>query len=400
MPNSDEMIMQSAPGGLRRYFWTVGLTVLAVLLASVTINYVVDPYLIHQWDTKLVQRLSPAQQRIMPWAKTYAAYRYRPEVVYLGSSRTEIGLPTDVQLFAGKRVFNLAIIGGSFGDAVNMLRHTSVFHRPEIVVWGLDYGDQFKEENGNTDFIPALVAKGPSYPLWRTLLNIKRSVSMDMTEESLKVVSGFSERKCRSLLATYGQKSSQCVEEIMRKEGGTAKAFGLVMQKNKPLPDPPDVQAALQLLDRVTDDYCRKGTVFRLYLHPVHALAELSYWQQKGEALDDWKRSLATVIDKRRQQGCDIRLVDFSGFNRITSEAIPQSTGHENMQYYWEHSHYRSEVGQLMLEQLFRKGRRQAADDFGVELTGETIEQHLSDFHKKGAEYIARHPRETSNIAP
>ena len=400
MPNSDKMITRSAPGGLRRYFWTVGLTALAVLIVTVTINYMVDPYLIHQWDTKLIQRLSPAQQRIMPWAKTYAAYRYRPEVVYLGSSRTEIGLPTDLRLFADKRVFNLAISGASFGDAVNMLHHTSVFHRPEIVVWGLDYGDQFKVESGNTDFIPALVAKGPSYPIWRTFLNIKRSASMDMTGESLKVLSGLSDQKCPSLLATYGLKSSQCVEEIMRKEGGAAKAFGKVMQKNRPLPDPPDVQAAIQLLDRVTDDYCRKGTVFRFYLQPVHALAELSYWAQKREALDNWKRSLVTVIDERRQQGCDIRLVDFSGFNRITTEDIPQSTGKENMLYYWEHSHYRCEVGQIILEQLFHKDRLEVTGDFGVELTGETIEQHLSDFRKKRSEYITNHPCETINMTP
>lgn len=398
MPNSDTMITQSAPDNLKRYFWTVGLTTLAVLIAAVTINYVVDPYLIHQWDTNLIQRLSPAQQKITPWSKTYAAYRYRPEVVYLGSSRTEIGLPTDVQLFAGKRVFNLAIIGASFGDAVNMLRHTSVFHRPEIVVWGLDYGDQFKEESSNTDFIPALVAHGPSYPIWRTFLNLKRSLSMGMTFESIKIISGFSEQKCRSLLATYGHKSSQCLEHIMRKEGGTANAFAKVMQKNKPLDDPPDVQAALQLLDRVTNDFCRQGTIFRLYLQPVHALAELSYWGQKSENLDNWKRSLTTVIDARKRQGCDIRLVDFSGFNRITTEEIPQSTGNENMQYYWEHSHYRSEVGQIMLEHLFRKNRQDAADDFGVELSGDTIERHISDFRKKRSEYITGHPRETINM--
>ena len=398
MPNSDNLITQSASDSLRKYFWTVGLTTLAVLIATVTINYVVDPYLIHQWDTKHIQRLSPAQQKIMPWAKTYAASRYRPEVVYLGSSRTEIGLPTESQLFAGKRVFNLALMGASFGDAVNMLRHTSVFHRPEIVVWGLDYGNQFKEERGNSDFIPALVAKDPSYPIWRTFLNIKRSVSMNMAGESLKVLSGFSEQKCRSLLATYGQKSSLCLEHIMRNEGGTAKAFDKIMQKNKPLGNPPNVQATLQSLDRVTDAYCRKGTKFRLYLQPVHALAELSYWATHQEDLDNWKRSLVTVMDARRRQGCDIRLIDFSGFNRITTEEIPQSTGHENMLYYWEHSHYRSEVGQIILEKLFRKDRLEVADDFGVELTGETIEQHLSDFRKKRSQYITSHPRETINM--
>jgi hypothetical protein len=37
----------------------MGLTALAVLSAVVTLNYVVDPYLIHQWDTQPIHRLSP-----------------------------------------------------------------------------------------------------------------------------------------------------------------------------------------------------------------------------------------------------------------------------------------------------------------------------------------------------
>ncbi len=387
-------------GSLRQYFLTLALTALTVLAATVTLNYLVDPHLLHQWDTPHVQRLRPAQQKLMPWAKTYAAFRYRPEVVFLGSSRTEIGLPADSRLFAGRRVFNLAIVGASFADAVNMLRHTSVFQRPEIVVWGLDYGDQFRVENGNTDFIPALVAKDHRYPLWRALLNARRSASMGMAAESLRILTGTSERQCRSLLATYGQKSSQCLEHIMREEGGTATAFAKVTGKNRPLADPPDVQAALGLLDRVTDEYCGQGTVLRFYLQPVHALAELSYWAGKGAALDDWKRSLAAVVDRRREEGCDIRLVDFSGFNRITSEEIPQATGKENMQYYWEHSHYREEVGRMILESLFRQDPPEDAEDFGVELTGATIERHLADFRARRLRYIAEHPEETINMAP
>ena len=84
---------------LRFYFLATGLTALLLLAGVVTVNYLIDPYYLHQWDTPLLKRLSPAQQKIVPWAKTYAVYRYQPEVVYLGSSRAEIGLPTTTPLF-------------------------------------------------------------------------------------------------------------------------------------------------------------------------------------------------------------------------------------------------------------------------------------------------------------
>ena len=38
-----------------RYLAYLGLTVLGLLGLVVTINYQVDPYLIHQWDSPLLQ---------------------------------------------------------------------------------------------------------------------------------------------------------------------------------------------------------------------------------------------------------------------------------------------------------------------------------------------------------
>ncbi|MBU1568008.1 MAG: hypothetical protein KJ630_20595 [Proteobacteria bacterium] len=380
------------------YFATIGLSALLLLGAIVTLNYVVDPYFIHQWDSPLLHRLSPAQQKIMPWAKTYAAYRYQPEVVFLGSSRTEIGLPTESHLFSGKRVFNLAISGASTGDAINMLRHTAFFHRPEIIVWGLDYGWQFREKTGNTDFEKELVAKGPYYSIRRAFLNIKRSVSMAMTGDALNIVFGKSEQSCQSLLTYYGHKSWQCLEIIMKNEGGTKKAFEEVLKKKEPLGNPEDVAATVQLLDRVIGDYCQDGTTLRFYFQPIHALAELSYWATLGADLDNWKRALVQMIDARRQGGCDVQLYDFSGFNSITTEEIPQTTGKDTMQHYWEQSHYRGEVGLRILEEMLGKEKRAEDNIFGIELRGDTIEQHLLNFRQSRQQYITEHPKETANI--
>ena len=383
----------------RMYFCTAGATCFFVLGCLVLLNYLVDPYYIHQWDSKLMDRLNPAQQKIMPWAKTYAAYRYQPEVVHLGSSRTEIGLPAESPLFSGKRVFNLALSGASVGDAVNMLHHTSFFHRPETVVWGLDYGWQFREKTGNTDFTGELVAKGPYYPFWRTLVNIKRSISMAMTVDTLKILFGYSEQSCRSLLASFGHKSSQCLEIIMRNEGGTEKALEEVLKKKAPLGKPDDVPATIRLLDQAIGEYCRQGTVFRLYIQPIHALAELSYWSTLEDDVDAWKRALVLMTDAQRQAGCNIELFDFSGFNSITTEDIPQITGKADMQHYWEQSHYRGEVGLEILEELFATREREKGNPFGVRLRGNTIEEHLRDFHQKRRRYLADHPQETGSIA-
>jgi hypothetical protein len=383
---------------LQVYFFTVGLSAFLFLAFFVTLNYMVDPYFIHQWDSPLLHRPSPAQQKIMPWSKTYAAYRFRPEIVFLGSSRSEIGLPTNSHLFSGKRVFNLAISGASVGDAAKMLEHTSFFHHPELVVWGLDYGWQFREKTGNTDFTNALVARDSLYPLRRTLLNIKRSVSMAMTVDSLKILFGQSEQSCRPLLAYNGYKSPECLQIIMDNEGGTKKAFEEVLKKKEPLGNPSDVAATIQFLDRAIGDSCGNGTVLRFFIHPIHALAELSYWSTLEEDLENWKRSLTKMVDARQQGGCDIKLFDFSGFNNITTEEIPQATGKENMQHYWEQSHYNGEVGMRILETVLAAGRDTCEGDFGIELHPDTIEEHLFNLRQARQKYIDAHPKETANI--
>ena len=68
------------------------------------------------------------------------------------------------------------------------------------------------------------------------------------------------------------------------------------------------------------------------------------------------------------------------------------------MQFYWEQSHYRSEVGLRILEELLAAGENRAESTFGVELRGDTIEQHLRNFDHSRQKYITDHPKETANI--
>ena len=388
------MATSSITINFRTYLWTLSGAIVLLLSGIITLNYVVDPYLIHQWDSPLVNRLYPGWQKLTPWVKTYAASRYKPEVIYLGSSRAEVGLPTQVDLFSGKRVFSLTLSGGSLGDAMAMLKHTRVFNQPEIVVWGLDYGYLFSEGVSNTDFDRDLVAQGQFYPLWRTLLNFKRSMSMDITSETIAVLRGTSEQACVSTLTVFGQRPSPCKDYTMAIEGGTAKAFESVMKGNSG-EEKPNFDTTLQQLDSVINDFCRQDTAFRFFIQPIHALDEL-YHSKPWQHMENWKRALVKIIDKHKQSGCDIRLMDFSGFNSITTEEIPQATGKPSMQNYWEQSHYRPEVGKKMLFKLFSSTPQDVKNDFGVDLNAAVIEAHLANVRQARDNYCATHSKETA----
>jgi hypothetical protein len=390
--------MPTTAPALKFFFLTVALTALVVLLLVVGTNYLIDPYFLHQWDTPALQRLTSAQQKILPWGKTYAAFRYQPEVLLLGSSRSEIGLPADSPLLPGKRVFNLAISGASVGDAARMLRHSSRFHRPELIIWGLDYGWQFREKTGNTDFLEELEAKDDLYPWLRIILDLKRSMSLPMAGDTLSVLAGSNEQSCLSLLAYNGFKGAPCLEVIMKNEGGTRRAFEEVLKKKAPLGAPDDTPATVSFLEETLKSSCTAGTRVRLFIQPLHALAELSYWNGLESDVEEWKRKLTAMADRLRKGGCDLALYDFSGYNRITTEQIPQQTGRESMQHYWEQSHYNGGVGEMIIARVLQMEREEGIEAFGVELRPETVESHLAATRLARSRYIKAHPRETAHL--
>lgn len=368
-----------------------GISVL-VTGAVAALNYQVDPYLIHQWDTPHLQRMLPGREKLSPWGKTYALARFKPQVLYAGNSRTELGLPVEPAWFGGQRVFNAGLSGASFGDAAAMVRHAAAVGPLETVVWGID-APSFSMEIGNTDFDRELVATDRHYLLRRLMVNLKRALSVDMTLDSIRVLRGTFGQVCLSSLSLLGQRDGRCVRDRIDSLGGTAAAMVPRVRDYSRGSGP--TQDAMQELDRVSTALCRSGTRLRLYINPTHAMtSDVLYWGGKWPALESWQAQLTALAESRRRQGCDVRVFDFSGFNSITTEAPPQRSGRPEMTYFWEASHYRENVGRMILARMFG-----AADaSFGVELTPASLPPHQSAQRAARDRYHQDHPVETAMV--
>jgi|GEM_PF-645535 len=379
----------------RTYLTLFGILSIAILLPICLLNYFLDPYLIHQWDSPLLQRLRPSREKLSPWAKTYAITQYKPEVVFLGNSRTEAGLPAESSLFPGKRIFNGAITGGSLADAMDMARHAIAVSKVETIVWGIDYWS-FNLEAGNTEFDKELIARTTYYPSMRALLNIKRTLTVDMTEDSMKMLTGSFGKVCLSSLAFYGQRDAACAAANLRDRGGAAKAIEVdvkaVGKQN------PDTQTAMKAFAAATTELCVAGKQVRLYINPTHALmTDTLYWSGQWERMEAWQTALVEMVGQQKRSGCDIRLFDFSGFNSVTTEIIPQvASGKTDMVNYWEASHYRTHVGQMILSRIFNVGADKIPTDFGAEVTTETLPIHLHQYRQARDGYHLAHPMEVA----
>jgi hypothetical protein len=94
-------------------------------------------------------------------------------------------------------------------------------------------------------------------------------------------------------------------------------------------------------------------------------------------------------------------LWDFADYTDITTEPLPRQPGTAPaMRYYWESSHYRLEVGNLVLDRLFdcRCSGGFLPADFGTRLLPDTVDNHLANLDQRAAGYAAAQPREVAEV--
>lgn len=379
---------------LRRYLALLcGGAALVLLLVSL-MNYVVDPYMIHQWDTATLQRLRPTREKLSAWGKTYAIARLQPAVVYIGNSRTELGLPTKVPAFSGLSVFNGALSGASVADAMAMVGYAADMGKLDTVVWGID-APSFSMSTGNTELEPDLLTGNPLFFARRVLLNVRRGLTLDMTEDSLRLLSGSFGAVCHSNLLSFGQRDEHCFTNHVNGWSGTRDAMRPRLSEFARGEGPS--AAAMSAFDRSIASLCRAGTRVRLYINPTHALTlDVLYWSGKWPAMERWQGTLVQLLARRRDTGCDVSLYDFSGYNSVTSEPTPLVTRRNLMTNYWEASHYRANVGRMILARMFGLGEVVPTADFGIELNEENLPGHLAALRAERDRYHLAHPEETA----
>ncbi|WP_028105176.1 hypothetical protein [Pseudoduganella violaceinigra] len=359
-----------------------GLPLLMVCSVAGT-NYLVDPYLIHQWQTPQVQRLRAPIEKLNAWGKTYALALYRPDVIYLGNSRTELGLA--VPKSGPLRVFNAALSGATVGDALRMLAHARRVADIRSVIWGID-APSFTLSVGNTELENGLLASGGNYLGRRFLLDLQRAVSIDMTRASFDILGGQTPEICHASLAQFGQRDGECMRSRIAGWGGAAEVVGPRTREFLRGEGPTD--GAMEALETSVRRAC--GLRWSLYVNPTHAMTiDAMYWAGRGGQYEEWLVRLAAMGKRLRQAGCDARLYDFSGFNGVTSEYVPQPGDSSEMRNYWETSHYRENVGDAILARL--SGGPAAADGFGDELLPESMAAHIARLRKNRLAYLQTH---------
>jgi hypothetical protein len=365
--------------------WAVALAVLAGL--TVALNLLVDPYEV--FGTPRVPGLTlfkPGARDHSLLAKTYQVARARPATVVVGSSSAHIGIDAAAAEWpaAMRPVYNYGIPGGAaIGTRLDTLREAISFGSVKHAVVFLDFQDflafnppgTIRSEDDRRYHLMPDGSPNPDRP-WQVANDMFLSLAtMGSLVDSVKTITGqhsasllnlapdgssneadfINAARADGMRALFAQKDEYELERAERLRAGMAAWKG-------PLPNLEVVRAIVRLAGAN-----RVGLT--LVLSPRHGDTLEIYWRLGlWPRVEQLKTELAALV---AEEGGDVRLWDFMGYNAFNGEAVPEAGDRRTpTSWYWEPTHFKRQLGEVMIQRMFGEN----APRYGSVLTPTTVE--------------------------
>jgi hypothetical protein len=312
--------------------------------------------------------------------------------------------------------YNASLLGANIYEIERYFEHAHRTHPLTQVVVGLDFFAFNVYKQNQPDFNELLVLDTQrSSMLSRRLEMLKIDVSSDTLYSSWLTIR-CNLRGCESPFLLDGRENPALLERRLREEGGQRNVFRASAKEgltrlNFPPPRAhfalvgPDGDTQLKHLARMIEIARKDHIDLRLFISPTHAIqSEVLRVAGLWPEFEAWKRQLVTLLDDDMQRHLGqqpIPLWDFSGYNSITTEPVPPpGDTRSRMKWYWESSHYRKELGDLVLDRLleYEGAGRAIPVDFGILLTRDNLVHHLNAIRLDGLNYRQTQAAEVAEV--
>ena len=362
------------------YNWIFFITAFVPMLSVGLFNWAIDPYDLFNtpnwWGVNHEKIKKDNNDRLF---KTADIIRLKPTVILMGSSRTKQGLNPEHPAIKNNRLaYNLAINGPNAYEVRRYIEH-AIANQPDLeqIILGID----FFMFNSSLENQPSFEEKriGKKYIIPTDAINALFSIdtfniSRDTITASLKT-----EDKNNS----YGENGFMPNRNV--DDGGTKWRFGQSIKLYFELHS--DYQFSQQYWSDFIKivELCRQNNIdLKAFISPAHA----TQWESikvtgKWDIFEQWKRELVKITP----------VWDFSGFNSVTTEAIKPK-----MNNYVDNSHYSPTIGNLILDRIFDYQSESIPQDFGILLTADNIEKHLSQIKRDRLLWVESHPDEVKLV--
>ncbi|MGB3724626.1 MAG: hypothetical protein WA981_02585 [Glaciecola sp.] len=351
---------------IKRYTITFFGTMLIALVSIASFNYWIDPY--HVLHNNCIEHLNckktQANTKIF-FSKARQWRNQQVDAVILGNSRNEFGLDPKTQNKLPEHTYNLAIRGASLRQEALYLVNVLKSKQPQAIIVGFDYFS-FRQHptfvsqwpTVKQPYLPFSLKGKPvkGYALDHIKQNVISLLSLQATMDSIQTI--INQNNLNTYLRNDGFAVARDFMSIAKYEG-VEKAFENDMSTlhqrfentDYVLTDKNGNSQEAQALAFIVKQAQERNIPIYLFIAPTHVgyaqvLKQHGYLKQSYE----WKRLVVQTLDSIGYFANN-QLLDFSGLNQYTTEAIPKGVN-QSMQWWYEAGHYTPLLGKMMLEQL------------------------------------------------
>lgn len=376
---------------MRGYVLTFALSLISFCFATVLFCLIVDPY--NQQTVLAMPSLYPHKYfEDTRTAKAINLTLHTYDALILGSSRTEIAINPQDPSWYGKRVYNAALAGSNMFEMERVFQYALNQQSPKLILLGLDFGLFSENRSTSADF--ALSRFDEHTPISAFF---KENLSKPAIEKALRTLRYNKDDVPPA--HRFGQHlAKSSFEEKIQKHGQYTFLFKTLNTKvitNREAYNLGGYSSSrLELLGSLIQSCADQNIQLIAFISPIHALQlsaihELGLWPE----YENWKRDLVQLFADYP----GFSLYDFSNWNDLMQEEVPPAGSPHQMQWYWETSHYKQELGHLMLMEML-SSTPLVQPSLATVLTSKNIEQALKQQDGDRLEYQASHPMEVAHI--
>ena len=385
---------------LRYLSLLVGLPTL-LMLATGAFSLRVDPFGLYRVfpATEGFNANKPRQKGHERMVRAADLARLAPDALILGTSRSQVGLDPEASAWSGiaSHPANAAFSDGSTYEALRYLQHADAISPVKVVVFGADYLSFIGTTRHTSDFTESRLSVGKKGEPHRffALDDVPAALlSFDTLRISRRTIL---EQEIPSYFYETGRRRPTSMEARIAEQGGARGAF---MWSERDYADSYVCAQPARLPTHLADfdalvDYCREKKIRLVVLWSPSHVRSLALLEVAGlwPEVERFKRELV-------QRSGAFELWEFSGADpRTTAEEVPaQSDATARTRWYWESSHYRKELGDVVLDRVLGRAGDEALGGWGERVTPVTGAAVIDRVRTELLAWKSAHPADVAEL--
>jgi len=359
----------------QNYLTSLTFLTLVIVTAGSTLIFLSDPYGIFGAPRiKDFNARKPAAENRVRISKPLQVEHIKPKTIIIGNSRPEMGLNPAHSCWKQDKlpVYNLSIPGSSVYMQTRFLEHAISLSNATTILMGIDFQDFLVTKHnslspyiwppGKTSF-DAKLSINPngsintkySYEKYKTYIN--NILSLDSLKDSIITLQQQANSSSTHRTSLGFNPANNYYMNIINNEGVNVlftqkkRALKKVFLKNSWSIYHQNTQwsSAFESLSRVIKLTKRKGIKLYLFINPYHQdylniINSAGLWP----AFKLWKENLKQLVYAESH----ISLWDFALYNQYTQEMPDLQNPKKQLNWFWEPSHYREKLGEIMLSNM------------------------------------------------